>query len=97
MNNLFKGYHPVTWVVSGLIAIVGFPFMLVVPGYFYWKVRKGTASEQTPLETATVVFFNYIGIIGVEIWGRKGAIAVWVLVLFALISTISYGAAILQA
>jgi len=90
-DGFFDGYHPVTWFFAAIIGIFGFPIMLIVPGYFYWKVRNGTASEQTPLETASVIFFNILGIVAVELGGRKGAVAVWALIPVTVIASLIVG------
>jgi hypothetical protein len=70
-------YSPLQWLGAGAVGLFTFPIGLVVPGYLYYKCKNGGAIEQSALETWTVVLMSIIGIVAVELGGRKGAMISW--------------------
>jgi hypothetical protein len=70
-------YSPLQWLGAGAIGLLTFPVGLVVPGYLYYKCKNGSAIKQSPLETWTAILMSIIGIVAVELGGRKGAMISW--------------------
>ena len=70
-------YSPIQWLAAGIFALLSLPVGLIVPGYLYYKCKKGGAIEQSAFETGTVFWLGVIGIIGVDLGGRKGVMFSW--------------------
>lgn len=71
-------YSVLQWFGAGMIGLLTFPIGLLAPGYLYYKCKKGGAIEQSSLETWTAILMGIIGIVAVELGGRKGAMISWV-------------------
>jgi hypothetical protein len=70
-------YSLLQWFGAGAVGLLTFPVGLIVLGYLYYKCKKGGAIEQSSLETWTAILLGIIGIVAVELGGRKGAKISW--------------------
>lgn len=70
-------YSPLAWIAAGIVGLITFPVGLIVPGYLYYRATRGGAMKQSALETWTVILIGIIGIVAVELGGRKGAMVSW--------------------
>jgi amino acid transporter len=94
---IIEEYSMLVFVFSVIVAIMSLPVGLLVPVYFHIKADNGEAGEQTPLEIFAVLFSGVIGILGVELGGRTGAIIAIILPIIVVIGmlTVLFGFAAL--
>jgi len=78
-------YSTLVWVISGVVALITFPFGLTIPAYFYFKASRGNGSSQNTAEIATVLLFNVLGMIVVEFIGVNKIIGLFEVLIYALI------------
>jgi hypothetical protein len=85
-------YSTFVWVTSGIVALITFPFGLMIPAYFYFKASKGDGSSQSTAEIATVLIFNVLGMIVVEFIGVNKLISYfrWFILILILSVIASY-------
>jgi hypothetical protein len=77
-------YSTFVWVTSGIVALITFPLGLMIPAYFYFKASKGDGSSQSTAEIATVLLFNVLGMIVVELIGVNKIITFFQLIILGL-------------
>jgi hypothetical protein len=81
-------YSVLTWLGSAVVAVISFPFGLLVPAYFVYKARDGSGTEQGRWEVWAVLLSNIIGMAAVELAGETGGKVIVALNLVALVGLV---------